>query len=279
MLLLGLLLVLQLVGSAIFGQVISPQEIKTQKMKEFILLIRLSINYGPQQASEVREQWKALTDQWKSDGIFVTSFIAPTDGYVVAGKDGHIEKKAIEFEGAKLITSIIISATDIEQATRLAQLCPVLRQGGTIEVKETQPRLETTNKEVVRFLYETILNSRKFELLGDVISPDYVGVDGGKGVEGFSNTVSSVIAGFPDIKWTIDDITSGTDKVIVRWHWTGTHTGSFRGLPASHKQVTDHAIVIYQLKDGKITQAWMQGDRLGVLTQIGGISEELVTGS
>jgi len=44
MLLLGLLLVLQLVGSAIFGQVISPQEIKTQKMKEFILLIRLPLN-------------------------------------------------------------------------------------------------------------------------------------------------------------------------------------------------------------------------------------------
>ncbi|GAA4302970.1 hypothetical protein GCM10023143_05820 [Compostibacter hankyongensis] len=253
--------------------------IKTEKMKEYILLIRLPIGYGPTQAQAVRTQWTTLTDQWKADGIFVTSFIAPTDGYVVTGKDRNVAKKSIVSNNTKVISNIIVKATDIEQATKLAQQCPILNQGGTVEVRETQPRPETTNKEIIRNLYENILNNRKIELLNDVISPDYVGIGGVKGVAGFSSTVLSVIAGFPDIEWTIEDMVSEGDKIIVRWHWNGTNTAPFRGIPASNKKVTDNAIVIYQLKDGKVTNAWLQGDRLGVLTQISLIPEGLIPGS
>jgi predicted ester cyclase len=259
-----------------FAQLKSDQPIKTEKMKEYILLIHLPLSYGPAQAQAVREQWKTLIDQWKTDGIFVTSFIAPTDGYVVTGEDKNVAKKSIVSNDTKVISNIIIKATDIEQATKLAQLCPILNQGGTVEVRETQPRPETTNKEIIRNLYENILNNRKIELLNDIISPDYVGIGGVKGVVGFSSTVMSVIAGFPDIKWTIEDIISEGDKVVVRWHWNGTNTAPFRGIPPSNKTVIDNANVIYQLKDGKIVNAWIQGDRLGVLTQIGLIPEGLI---
>ena len=270
---------LLLTSTIAFAQVTSTQFIKTEKMKEYLLLIRLPLSYGPEQADAVRAQWTALTDQWKANGIFVTSFVAPTDGYVITGKDRNIEQKSIVSNDTKLVSNIIIRAADIQQATKLAQQCPILNQSGTVEIRETQPRTETTNKEIIRNLYENILNNRKTELLNEVISPDYVGIGGVKGVAGFSSTVSSVIAGFPDIKWTIEDIISEGSKVIVRWHWNGTNTALFRGIPASNKKVTDNAIVIYQLKDGKVTNAWLQGDRLGVLTQIGVIQESLIPGS
>jgi predicted ester cyclase len=273
----GLLLSAMLFTSIVaFAQLELNQPVKTEKMKEYILLIRLPLSYGPTQAQAVRTQWTTLTDQWKTDGIFVTSFVAPTDGYVVAGEDKIVEKKSIDSNDTKLISSIVIKATDIEQAAKLAQLCPVLSQGGTVEVRETQARPETANKEIIRNLYENILNNRKIELLNDIISPDYEGIGGVKGVAGFSGTVMSVIAGFPDIKWTIEDIISEGDKVVVRWHWNGTNTAPFRGIPPSNKIVVDNANVIYQLKDGKIINAWIQGDRLGVLTQIGLISESLI---
>lgn len=245
-------------------------------MKEFLLLIRLPLSYGPTQAQAVKAQWTILTDQWKKDRIFVTSFIAPPDGYVVTGKDKNVTTKSIVSDDTNVISNIIIKATDIEQATKLAQLCPILNQDGTVEIREIQPRDETTNKEIIRNLYENILNNRKIELLNDVISPDYVGIGDAKGVAGFSSTVMSVIAGFPDIKWRIEDIASEGDKVIVRWRWNGTNTAAFRGIPASNKKVTDNAIVIYQLKDGKVTNAWLQGDRLGFLMQIGLIPQDLI---
>lgn len=268
-------------GITAFAQIHSSQlsnNLNSKKMKEYILLIRLPFSYGPTQAQAVRAQWTSLTDQWKTDGIFVTSFIAPTDGYVVAGENKNVEKRFIVSNNTKVISNIIIKATDIEQATKLAQLCPILNQGGTVEVRETQPRPETTNKEIIRNLYENILNNRKMELLNDVISPDYVGIGGAKGAAGFSSAVLPVIAGFPDIKWTIEDIISEGDKVVVRWHWNGTNTAPFRGVPASNKKVMDNAIVVYQLKDGKVTNAWLQGDRLGVLMQLGLIPQDLIPG-
>jgi predicted ester cyclase len=269
-------------GTAAFAQSNSNRlsnTLNSEKMKEYILIIRLPLSYGPTQAQAVRGQWTTLTDQWKTEGRFVTSFIAPTDGYVVTGKDKNVARKSIVSDDTKVISSIIIKATDMEQATELAQLCPILDQGGTVEVRETQPRPEATNKEIIRNLYENILNNRKMELLNDVIAPDYTGIGAVAGAAGFSATVLSVIAGFPDIKWTIEDIVSEGDKVIVRWHWSGTNTAPFRGIPASNKKVTDHAIVIYQLTDGKVSHAWLQGDRLGVLMQVGLIPEGLIPGS
>jgi steroid delta-isomerase-like uncharacterized protein len=65
------------------------------------------------------------------------------------------------------------------------------------------------------------------------------------------------------------------DRVTVRWTWNGTHTGTFNGIPPSHKQVSNDGTVIYQVKDGKIVRNWLLMDRLGVLQQIGLIPSDL----
>lgn len=126
------------------------------------------------------------------------------------------------------------------------------------------------NKEVVRRLYEDCLNKRDFELLGELISEDYSGIRRETGPSGFQKTTQSIIQAFPDIKWTIEDLVAEGDKVVVRWSWQGTHTGTFRNLfPPTRAKVTDHAIAIYQLRDSKIVKAWIQSDRLGFLQQLG----------
>lgn len=278
----AILLVLVVTSVPSFSQ---NNQDKTEKMKEYILLIRLPINYGQTQALKVREKWDKLTDQWKADNIFVTSFIFPSESYLVSGDNKVVTKEAVVSNDLKLISNIIVRASNFEEAVLLAKKCPIIDQGGTVEVREAQPRprIETTtpeelkNKELIRNLYEDILNNRKLELLGDLISEDYIGFQGKKGAKGFSETVASVIAGFPNIKWTIEDLFADGDKVTVRWSWKGINTNSFRGFPASNNPVSDTAIVIYQLKDGKITNAWIQSDCLGVLMQIGVISPSIIT--
>lgn len=132
------------------------------------------------------------------------------------------------------------------------------------------------NKETIRGLYENILNNRKMELLKDLISEDYVGIRGDKGVNAFTETVGAVISAFPDIKWTIEDLVAEGDKVVVRWSWIGTNTNSFRGIPPTNQKTVDTAIAIYQFKEEKIIQAWIQGDRLGVLMQLGVVPKDVV---
>jgi steroid delta-isomerase-like uncharacterized protein len=131
------------------------------------------------------------------------------------------------------------------------------------------------NKETIRRLYENLLNHGKLELLDQVIAEDYTGIYGQRGPEAFAETIRGLRQGFPNIRWTIEDLIAEGDRVAVRWTWQGTHQNAFRGFPATQKQVTDKAIAIYQFRSNKIIQAWIETDRFGVLQQIGAVPEDL----
>lgn len=108
-------------------------------MKEFILLIRLPQDYGSEQALAVREQWNALTGQWKADGTFVTSFVFPSKSYVIS-ENGKVTNEQVIANGRRIISCIVVKAPDIDAALSLGKKCPVLAQNGTVEVREVQPR-------------------------------------------------------------------------------------------------------------------------------------------
>jgi steroid delta-isomerase-like uncharacterized protein len=255
--------------------------------KEYILLVHLPANYGPKQAKAVRELWAALLDKWKANGTYVTSFVYPNDGYLVKGPEKAVSHEGIVSDNFKLVSNMILRAADYNAAQELAKLCPVLPQGGMIEVKEIQPRATTTeyvgnsalakNKATIRNLYEGILNTGKLDLLKEIIAEDYTGARGEKGPGGVAETVGSIRIAFPDIKWTVEDLMADGDKVIVRWSWKGTNKASFRGLPPSGKEVSDSAIAIYQFGEEKIVKAWIQSDKLGFLQQIGLVSPGVTT--
>jgi steroid delta-isomerase-like uncharacterized protein len=157
-------------------------------------------------------------------------------------------------------------------------LCSGLSASGREEIMLNNQSLEA-NKQVVRKIYEDCINHGAMDLLPLLISDDYVGIRGERGASAFANTVTSLRQGFPDIRFTIEDLIAEGDRVTVRWKWQGTHTGVFNGIPASQKQVTNDGIVIYQLAGGKIVRAWLQTDRLGVLQEIGVVSKDLGAGT
>lgn len=115
---------------------------KNQKtMKEFILIVRLPEAYSTDDAVAVRPQWNALTDKWKAEGTFITSYVFPNPGYVVLDAQKNSKKEYVKTSGGlKEVSNIIVQAVDLEQALNLAKLCPVLEQGGTVEVREVQAR-------------------------------------------------------------------------------------------------------------------------------------------
>jgi steroid delta-isomerase-like uncharacterized protein len=131
------------------------------------------------------------------------------------------------------------------------------------------------NKEIVRKIYEDCLNTGKVELLDQFVAEDYVGVAGQIGPVAFAGLIKELRQGFPDIQWTVEDLLAEEDRVMVRWKWQGTHLGAFRGFPVSQKCFVSTAIVIYQLRDNKVVQAWMENDRLGFLQQMEVVPQDL----
>ena len=121
-------------------------ENQISEFKEYILLVRLPLNYGADQAKEVREKWNTLLDKWKANGIYVTSFVYPNDGYLVTGSEKFVTNEAVISNNFKLVSNMILRAVNYEAALELAKKCPVLEQGGMIEVREIQPRAKPNDE-------------------------------------------------------------------------------------------------------------------------------------
>jgi hypothetical protein len=112
---------------------------KSTKMKEFILVVRLPITYT-KQSPEVNEKWAKLVQKWKTDDVFVTSFIFPTEGYVLSGSEITTKKESVVSNNVRVVSSIVLLATDMGAAIELARTCPIFGFGGTVEVREVQQR-------------------------------------------------------------------------------------------------------------------------------------------
>jgi predicted ester cyclase len=128
-----------------------------------------------------------------------------------------------------------------------------------------------TNTAAVRRLYEECINLGRSDGYADLIAPDLAQPDGSRGPAAFAANVDALRAGFPDIRFTIEDLVAEGDRVAVRWTWTGTHKGTFRGFAPTGKAVHNSGIVIYRFANGRAVSASLETDRLGALQQIGAI--------
>jgi steroid delta-isomerase-like uncharacterized protein len=133
------------------------------------------------------------------------------------------------------------------------------------------------NRRNVEKLFDTF-NHGDLGPIDELVSPDYVGPQGDRGPASFRGTVLGLHTAFPDIHYTLDDVVAESDRVAVRWHWTGTHKGPFRAYPATGRSISNSGAGIFRLKDGKIVGAALETDRLGFLQQVGAVPENVGLG-
>jgi steroid delta-isomerase-like uncharacterized protein len=74
---------------------------------------------------------------------------------------------------------------------------------------------------------------------------------------------------FPDTSVTVEDQVAEGDRVVTRWTFRGTHTGTYMGVPPSGRQLTVSGVHIHRIVDGKIVEVWAYPDALGFLQQLG----------
>jgi len=58
------------------------------------------------------------------------------------------------------------------------------------------------------------------------------------------------------------------DRVVVRWTWTGTHTGEFMNIPPTGRHITVTGTSIHRFADGKFVESWASYDSLGMMMQL-----------
>jgi steroid delta-isomerase-like uncharacterized protein len=77
------------------------------------------------------------------------------------------------------------------------------------------------------------------------------------------------LEGFPDLHLEVLDSSADEAMVAQRILFTGTHTGTFRGLPPSGRKVRFSGLEINRMVDGRVAEHWFQLDAVTLFEQLG----------
>ena len=129
------------------------------------------------------------------------------------------------------------------------------------------------NKTVVRRYYDEVLNAGNLGVIDELAVENYVENDPfpgqGNGRSDLKQRAATLLEAFSPCTFTIEDIVAEGDRVVARWRSSGTHSGSFLGMPATHHSYTIAGIDIHRLSAGRLAEHWHVVDQLSQLQQLG----------
>jgi len=149
-------------------------------------------------------------------------------------------------------------------------VCPGCKSSSTAQLEENK---------AIAHRWADEANKGSLGTFIELLAPDFVYHGTGTGVprkpmtrEELEQGSRMFFAAFPDARLTIEDTIAEGDRVVMRSTFRGTHKGEFDGwLPATGKELTFTAIIIFRIADGKIVELWTEMDELGMMRQLGAI--------
>jgi len=113
------------------------------------------------------------------------------------------------------------------------------------------------NKVLVQWLVAELFNHKRMEVTKFLYAPDCRGTtpDGAFANRNeFLAGFARYAAAFPDSRTEVDYLMSEGDRVVVHYTFTGTHTGSWAGLPPTGRTVRIGGMMISRIADGRIVE-------------------------
>jgi steroid delta-isomerase-like uncharacterized protein len=131
------------------------------------------------------------------------------------------------------------------------------------------------NKTVVNRFVEEVINQGRLEQADELVVADFVELDPlpgqQPGREGLKEVIGQMRAAFPDIHWVLSEQVAEGEKVVSRFTWSGTHRGTFFGVPATGKSINVKGVVIDRIVKGKMVDSRILMDGLSMMQQLGAL--------
>ncbi len=118
------------------------------------------------------------------------------------------------------------------------------------------------------------VNTNNLSDLHHLVAPQCVDHDPApnqaRGPEGYIALFAEMIAAFPDLAVAVEHLTADDDTVAIAYTLTGTHRGSFMGIPATGRQITARGVQLARFdSEALMVERWGSSDQLGILEQLG----------
>ena len=124
----------------------------------------------------------------------------------------------------------------------------------------------------MRSTYERI-NKGDIDGFGDLVASDFVEHQGMPALptkEGTLEFFRILLAAFPDMHMTVEDLIANGDETVARVQVTGTHKGEFMGVPPTGTHVDVQLIDIMRFDGaGLVSEHWGVADMLSLMQQLG----------
>lgn len=130
------------------------------------------------------------------------------------------------------------------------------------------------NKAIVRRHYEELWQKGDLDVADEIYASDAVGhFSTGPDLVNYPADERELVradkVAFPDAIVTIEDQIAEGDKVLTRWRFRATNTGTFYGNPPTGRVVEVTGTHLHRIVDDKIVEIWAQPDALSFMTQLG----------
>ncbi|KAH3758697.1 SnoaL-like polyketide cyclase [Pelomyxa schiedti] len=120
-----------------------------------------------------------------------------------------------------------------------------------------EDEVNSNSQEVLINMLNDLWNNKNFKVVDDVLSLDCVNrgpLVNTQGIKEFKNLfVLPLFNAFPDLKYVCHEVIQQNSTFVIRWTFSGTHNGVYRGYEPTHKKVFWSGVCINRINtEGKL---------------------------
>ena len=137
-----------------------------------------------------------------------------------------------------------------------------LQMIGALSAPQTGESHPATPADIVRTFIERVLGQRDLATVAELLDP--AAVDRG----GLALSLLGLLQGFPDLTVSVDDVAVDDGEVRIVTTVSGTHSGTFMGIPPTDRRVTVQRQDRYLVDGGRIMMCERLSDDTELIEQL-----------
>ncbi len=123
-----------------------------------------------------------------------------------------------------------------------------------------------------RQLFEVAMTQRAPAALERAVAPELTFHAGGQTAalsrEALWQVAQPILAAFPDVRFTVEEVVAQGGRAAARVSFTGTHRGAWNGVAPTGRPVRVTEMFFCRIRGGLLAECWQEWDEAGLRAQL-----------